>query len=148
MRNLVFPFIGLIALIGGGGLALDYHSYKGTQETFQAKVLDKERRCHWVTDYRTVTDSNGNDRQVEDGEHEECTNLVHTDAETLTNDPVVWAGRYNADASQGRLVRGQTYTFKVYGSKNENSGIYRKIIDVGPILPGGGSMGGGGGKNW
>lgn len=141
---------GFLAIIGLAVIAAvyDHHQFTHTQETFHARVLNKERRCHMVSDYEDREDSHGNTYPVKTGEHEECTNLVHTDRETLENDGVIWAGVYNTDAMQGRLVPGETYTFVVYGTGDENMGVYRKIIKVAKIVPGGGQMGGGGSSNW
>ena len=146
-RLAIFGFAAIIGL-GTIAVALDYNSYKTTQETFQATVLNKERVCHMVADYETVTDEDGNDHQVQTGSHEECTNYVHTDRETLINDGVIWSGSYDATAMQGRLVPGELYTFKVYGKGNERMGEFRKIITVAKIIPGSGSFGGAGSKNW
>lgn len=145
--NKIFIGVAGIALLGSVA-AFDFHQYQKTQDTFQATVVNKERICETIPEYDTIVDANGVSREVQVGSRQECTNYVHTDRETLINDGVIWAGYLDATAMQGRLVPGEQYTFKVYGSSNEAFGQYRKIIQVAKIIPGGGKMGGAGSSNW
>lgn len=142
--------IGFLAVLGlaATATAIDYGQFRSTQETLQAKVISKQRLCEMVADTEDRTDASGHTETVQTGSHEECTNLIHTDRETFQNDGVIWAGLYNANAMQGRIVAGETYTFRVYGRGNENLGVYRKVIKVAKIIPGDGQFGGGGSANW
>lgn len=127
--------IGIFLTAGAVLVGYDYSQFQSSQETLYATVLNKERIC--TTDY----DEDNNPETT-------CVNYVHTDRETFINDGVIWAGFYNATAMQGRLVPGTQYTFRVYGTANERLGSFRRIIQVAPMLPGGGGAGGAGAGNW
>ena len=145
--DLRFAAVGGFGLMMIGVMAWDYSQYQNTQDTFQATVLGKERVCEIEVEYEVVQDIDGSERLVET-QTEECTNYVHTDRETLVNDGVIWALKFNPIAENGRLVVGEKYTFKVYGHANENFGQYRTIIKAAKFIPGGGKTGGGGASNW
>lgn len=128
----------LVALLFAGLVTLDYLAYKNSQETFIAQVTGKERVCE--TEYTRNDDGTVDTTTT-------CHNYIHTNRETLLNDGTLWEP-HNAFAMQGRLIVGQEYQFKVYGKGNEAFGIYRKVIQVAKIIPGGGKTGGGGSSNW
>ncbi len=131
VRKMQVGMIGAFALVATTAGVLDYNSFQKDQETVTATVVNKERVC----------------TADEDGDVS-CTNYIHTESETFVNDPVLWAGKFDATALQGRIVPGETYQFRVYGQSSEAFGVFRKIIVAGEILPGGGTFGGGGSKNW
>lgn len=133
-RNLFIVGVAAMGSLVIGGIALDRHAYLTTQETVYATYLNRERICE------TSTDEDGSTSTT-------CTNYVHTDRETFVSDGSMWEKR-DPLAMNGRLVTGQPYTFRVYGTASPSFGVYRKVIQVDAIIAQGGTAGGGGAQNW
>lgn len=99
------------------------------QEVVVATVVGKDRRCE--TEQTRHTRDDGSTYYTTDTE---CTDYIHTNAETFKNTPVMWTGKGPGDVIrlQGMMQPGRTYTFTVYGKSNPRWRQFRTVISAAP----------------
>jgi len=64
------------------------------------------------------------------GEHIKHRYMVYADRETFQNSDSLWYLKWNSADVHGRLMPGQTYTFKVYGWRVPFLSWFRNVVEV------------------
>jgi hypothetical protein len=98
-----------------GGIA-EVKYQNAPHEHVIAKVTDKDRQV------KSDGDGGVNSKYI-----------VFTDKEVFENTDSLLRGKFNSSDVQGKLQRGCTYDFEVYGFRNHFFSVYRNIVDATPV---------------